>query len=253
MRAVRLFVAASLFLLTTATWAAPPSPPPGNLAQAVATLQVQVAALQAQVNTLTKALNTVNSNTVLQLNGKLSLDNADPAHPIARFNAINVEITNGLGATQTINGLGNLIVGYNETGLLPGNTREDPLVVHTGSHNLVVGEAHRYTSYGGLVAGAANEISGTFASVSGGNGNKARGRHSSVSGGGGNIASGSSASVSGGESNTASGLGSSVSGGERNTASGGPTGNQFGASVSGGYGILLEEGYAWAAGNLKSP
>ena len=44
----------------------------------------------------------------------------------------NLRIVNGLGATETSNGLGNLIVGYNEERTFPGaiNTR-------TGSHNAV--------------------------------------------------------------------------------------------------------------------
>src|SRR5215831_3661523 len=64
----------------------------------------------------------------------------------------NLHIVNGLGATNTRNGLGNLIVGYNEhrqpiglfCGLPSPNTR-------TGSHNVVVGEQLNFSSFGGLV------------------------------------------------------------------------------------------------------
>src|SRR5215471_19962358 len=45
----------------------------------------------------------------------------------------NLRIVNGLGATDTINGLGNLIVSYNE----PRGAGEDR---RTGSHNVIVGE-----------------------------------------------------------------------------------------------------------------
>ncbi len=58
----------------------------------------------------------------------------------------NLRIVNGLGATDTVNGLGNLIVGYNE----PRGTGEDR---RTGSHNVVVGEENNFISFGGLIVG----------------------------------------------------------------------------------------------------
>ena len=91
------------------------------------------------------------------------------------FSGVNVHIVNGTGTTDgTVNGLGNLIVGYNESRDL-GNNR-------TGSHNIVVGDRLNYSSYGGLVVGNFNTISGSYASVSGGYGNTAKGFSSSVSG-----------------------------------------------------------------------
>jgi|RhiMetdeSRZDD1v2_1073273.scaffolds.fasta_scaffold281263_1 hypothetical protein len=77
-------------------------------------------------------------------------------------------IINGLEATDTTNGLGNLIVGYNELRPLSDNVR-------TGSHNVVVGRQNNFSSFGGLVAGAFNEISGEFAAISGGRFNSAIG------------------------------------------------------------------------------
>ncbi len=137
-----------------------------------------------------------------------------------QLSGINLQIVSGSGATDgAINGKGNLIVGYNE------NTGGH---MQTGSHNLIVGSEHTFTSFGGLVAGENNTISGPFASVSGGTLNTASGAEASVSGGQGNTASDDQASVSGGFENTASGLFASVSGGDTNTASG------DGASVSGG-------------------
>src|SRR5262249_20239342 len=82
------------------------------------------------------------------------------------------------GETETTNGLGNLIVGYNESRVFPGG-RDD----RTGSHNVVVGGFNNFSSFGGLVVGVLNEISGEFASVSGGNFNTASGPFASVSGG----------------------------------------------------------------------
>src|SRR5215510_16000104 len=89
----------------------------------------------------------------------------------------NLHIVNGLGATNTINGLGNLIVGYQEH-------RGDGFVdTRTGSHNVIVGRQHNYSSFGGLVVAQFNEISGPWASVSGGTRNIASGFNASVSGG----------------------------------------------------------------------
>jgi hypothetical protein len=176
----------------------------------------------------------------------------------------NLRIVNGMGETETTNGLGNLIVGYNEL------RQEDPdcprilgaqrpcTDTRTGSHNVAVGKENNFSRFGGIIVGLMNETSGDFASVSGGQANAASGTWSAisggtnnttpgfasavsaglrntasgdrsvVSGGGDNITSGPNSSVSGGRDNTASGVISVVSGGENNTASG------IGSVVSGG-------------------
>ena len=91
-----------------------------------------------------------------------------------RFTGCNVQIVNGLDDTETINGAGNLIVGYNEP---PGGFQAPP-PDRTGSHNIVAGKSNNYSSYGGLVVGDSNSISGGFAAVSGGHENTASGDHS---------------------------------------------------------------------------
>jgi hypothetical protein len=126
----------------------------------------------------------------------------------------NLRLVNGLRATATTNGLGNLLVGYNES-------REGENV-RTGSHNVVVGQGHNFSSFGGLVVGRQNEISGAFAAVSGGFDNTASGASAAVSGGIFNRARGASAAVSGGFDNTASANATAVCGGQGNTASGLP-------------------------------
>src|SRR5215471_8646740 len=94
----------------------------------------------------------------------------------------NLRILNGLGATDTINGVGNIIVGYNEE-----RSPECPVFPcineRTGSHNVIVGRGQNFTSFGGLVVAQFNTISGQWASVSGGFGNTASGSVASVSGG----------------------------------------------------------------------
>lgn len=131
-----------------------------------------------------------------------------------RFSGVNVQIVNGTGNTDKKNSLGNLIVGYQEQRSTPEpNDR-------TGSHNIVVGREQNYSSYGGLLAGEHNTLSGVFCSVVGGRSNTAAGAWSSVSGGEENQASTRAGSVSGGFRNAASGARASVSGGCCNDASG---------------------------------
>ena len=92
------------------------------------------------------------------------------------INGANLWITNGLGTTAVVNGLGNLIIGYNES-------RTPAPDVRNGSHNLVVGDKQNYGSYGGILAGYTNSVLAPYAAVSGGENNTASGLNSSVSGG----------------------------------------------------------------------
>ena len=101
---------------------------------------------------------------------------------------------------EKLTGLGNLVIGYNErTRVGPPFPRE----VRTGSHNLVVGERHSYTSVAGVVAGYSNRVTGSHASITAGTDNVASGQFSSVSGGHLNQAVGVAASVSGGDDRSA--------------------------------------------------
>jgi len=90
----------------------------------------------------------------------------------------NFHVRNGTGATAgAVNGLGNLVIGYNEA-RSTGATR-------TGSHNVVVGSEHDYSAAGGLVVGFRNAVSGDFAAVTGGQGNTASGAAAAIGGGSG--------------------------------------------------------------------
>ncbi|TNE43109.1 MAG: hypothetical protein EP343_34450 [Deltaproteobacteria bacterium] len=173
----------------------------------------------------------------------------DPTARKVTFDNVNVHIENGLQKTASVNGRGNLIVGYHETG---GQSR-----TRTGSHNIILGPEHSYSSYGSFVAGKNNQSTGAHASVLGGQDNLAEGEMSTVVGGNLNKTygpessilggqnnqtgapkdkfSGQYGAVSGGERNIAVGLFSSVSGGIQNVAEG------IDSSVSGG-----EQNTAWS-------
>ena len=131
-----------------------------------------------------------------------------------RFTGVNLQIVDGSGDTAgATNSLGNFIVGYNGDAIGSPNDR-------SGSHNLIVGDEHTYSSFGGFVAGSGNTISGQQASVTGGQTNSASGPNSSICGGIANRAIGRNSSVSGGRLNVATAESSSISGGLQNRASG---------------------------------
>jgi hypothetical protein len=160
--------------------------------------------------------------------------------PTIQFYGVNVQVVNGEGKTSSTNGEGNLVVGYDEKA---GN--------QTGSHDLVLGTAQSFTSFGGIVAGYENDVSGEYASASGGYGNFAVGSYSSVSGGISNLTGSEYASISGGKLNDADGEAASISGGGKNeiledgrgSISGGQNnrllGHEFG-SIQGGYTNTVE-------------
>jgi hypothetical protein len=213
---------------------APPTPPP--LEQQVATLENTVAALQAQVTDLQSAL--AAAHDVLALSPYVTVD---AGMNLVRFAGVNIQLVNGTGQTDTVNGRGNLIIGYDlprtngtyfcctsfcSDGQYPDQetceaTGQTWAVSHkTGSHYLVIADRNNYAQYGGLVVGTYNTSTGPAASVTGGRENTASGHYASVSGGEWNAASGFFASVSGGDRNTASGSCAHVSGGYQHSATG---------------------------------
>ena len=206
------------------------------------------------------------------LNGVLSIETLNGAKTV-RLTGVNLQVVNGLNRTDTVNGTGNLIVGYDEANTF--TTKPICSIAHsiaglelndeaaclsaggifsvqqkTGSHNLVMGLANGYSSFGGIVsgrfnyinemfaaavAGVDNRASGRFSGIFGGQGHltqesgttvlggigaQARGHLATVVGGAGNVATGENATVTGGERNTASGRTSYAAGGLINTASG---------------------------------
>jgi len=120
----------------------------------------------------------------------------------------NLMITNGGNSFDELNGKGNLVIGAKE-------------VTQAGTHNIVLGDTHTFSSSGGLVLGRNNTISGKSSAVTGGENNIASGRYSAVSGGFGNEASGDDSTVTAGQYNIASNNGATVSGGTDNTANNG--------------------------------
>ena len=216
-------------------------------------LQAQLSALQSQqadLNTLRQQVDllkaevkALKANTVLDLNGYLGFDVSN-GYPTALFRGINVQIVNGTGDTQTVNGMGNLVVGYNRSsngafscsigaadsqGACAGIGGVWAQSHKGGSHNIVGGDFNNYSSWGGLVLGLENSLSAPYAAIIAG----AR-----------NHAGASFASISGGSYNTANGIYSSVSAGFANRASG-----EF-STVGGGANRVAPAKHSWTAGTL---
>jgi len=198
------------------------------------------------------------------------------AHTVA-FAGVNVFVQSGSGYTDdnttgalgdasgAITGLGNLIIGYDES-VGP----DDKM----GAHNLIVGFGHSYSDFGGLISGynnvmdapagavlggQSNAVSSDFAVVVGGYSGAADAPYSVVTGGYYNDATSDYSVVTGGHYNEASGDYSVVSGGSYNAASGskstvsGGSYNEAAASdsaVSGGRGGVTAHIYSTIGGGM---
>jgi hypothetical protein len=226
-----------------------------SLAASIVALQSRVEALDArvadQISTiavLQSRLDDVETSGVMALSPYILVDEiTDERGPLVRLSGVNLQLVNGEGYTDSVNGLGNLIIGYDEVDTdAPASDAKcsDGLYVEqegcegagevwstshkSGSHYLVTGLSNNYSQYGGIVAGSFNFANGAFSTVTGGYQNVASGEVSSVSGGRENVADGEASSVSGGVRNVAYGENSSVSSGFNNSAS------SYASSVSGG-------------------
>lgn len=214
--------------------------------------QGKINALESDLALQSRDLSVIEKNPVLDL-GSYILVSKDERGPLVRLSGVNVQIVNGDEKEETgsINGLGNLIIGYDEAN--PANTlafqhcsigqfdNQDSCIagdgvwsnsLKSGSHNLVLGSENSYSSFGGLVGGHRNFITGDYASVLSGYGN---------------VAGGESSGVLGGTINDAHGVQSVIAGGSHNKV------DQLNSSIGGGASVLLDTRFdfaSWAAGSL---
>ena len=107
-----------------------------------------------------------------QLLSCVIFDSANQSFIVENCNLI---VRNGVGDTQSQNGSGNIIIGYNEDAF--GNKDRG------GSHNLVIGAEHQYSAYGGLVIGENHQINNPYASITGGRDNRVSASHATIGGG----------------------------------------------------------------------
>ena len=92
----------------------------------------------------------------------LASDEID-GQPAVVVESANLHVRNG--DSSEINGRGNLILGYN-------GPPEEGSADRTGSHNLVIGDGHSYTSHHGLVHGVDHRVEAPGAAIIGGEENR---------------------------------------------------------------------------------
>lgn len=97
-----------------------------------------------------------------------------PGYKTLRVTGANLQVVNGLGSTDTTNGLGNLIVGYNES---PGTCNR------VGSHNIIDGYNNDYTSYGSIIISNSSISNAEYAGIIGGYSNTNNAAQTFIGGG----------------------------------------------------------------------
>jgi hypothetical protein len=129
-------------------------------AKAVRRETASATSADARIQALENRVKALEQNPVLALSTVLELEGAASACKTVRIKG-NLQIVNGLGRTNTTNGCGNLIIGYNEP---PPSSSGWP-GTRTGSHNLILGRFHSHASYAGLLSGEMNLTSASAPSA----------------------------------------------------------------------------------------
>lgn len=240
---------------------------------AVGALEERVAQLEAAQTTVEdheSRISQVESNTVLELDGYLAFDpdasGQGEARPEAVFTGVNLRVRNGTGLSEYSNGLGNIIIGYMRYREWAYSIFSEPICSlgtlinrddcvangevwseehDSGSHNLIIGDGHRYSQHSSVIVGSHNTSLNAFTAVFGLD-NSALGAQAHVFGGWRNTASGSRSAVLGGRGNRAQGIAATVSGGLSNGASG------ENSSIAGGWGNSALGPYSSVSGGLRN-
>lgn len=176
--------------------------------------------LQAQINRL-RAQNAQQQLAIQQLQNLLSCVIKIGNDVI--LEGCNLHIRNAQGQTDTTDDTGNLIIGYNEDLTIGDGS------LRTGSHNLVIGMDHRYTSWGTIVHGTGHHTSNTNSAAIGGSFNRPQGVGSVIVSGSENVVTSNHAVIVGGTFNDAGGSHSVITGGESNST------HAYGTLISGGF------------------
>ena len=100
-----------------------------RMSQELADTRLQLTATQAEVAE-------IKDNTVLELDGLLRLTQDQNGFSTVRLSGVNLQVVNGEGVTDSINGLGNVVIGY--------NTNNESFIDRQGSHNIILGDDQAY-------------------------------------------------------------------------------------------------------------
>ena len=91
---------------------------------------------RSELATTQAELAVIKSNTVLGLDGLLQLTQDANGFNTVLFSGANVQVINGNGATDSSNGLGNIVIGYNKS--------NEVFIDRNGSHNIILGDEQTY-------------------------------------------------------------------------------------------------------------
>ena len=174
-----------------------------NLGSTMTTMDTTMGMMQGTLGTLDTELEALDT-LATPLFDYVSVDaSSDEIY----FVGANINIHSGSGETSdggSPTGLGNLVIGYNEDAT--DVAASYPISDKSGSHNLVVGMGHSYTSTGGFVSGKVNRITGPDSAILGGRENEISGASGAISGGRDNeISGGHYGVIAGGDGNEISG------------------------------------------------
>ena len=178
-------------------------------------------AMVTTTSTLTGAINELVARAA-QLEAKLAALEAKTA-PLTTsgtnvyFTGVNVHIRNNKGSSESRNGTGNLVIGYDESYY----GESSPTPHNLGSHCLIIGTIHLYPYHLCIAVGRRHVFNENCGYALAGHFHILHGGHGTICGGQGHYVGGTFSSVSGGSSNTAIDLCSVVSGSANKGASNG--------------------------------
>lgn len=113
------------------------------LAEQLEATNEQVLRLREELAQTQSELAALQQNTVLQLDDIVAFRYDADGLPTVVVSGVNLQVVNGSHMTGAVNGVGNVILGYNERGSTAAS--------HDGSHNLVLGDEQAYPATGQLV------------------------------------------------------------------------------------------------------
>jgi hypothetical protein len=158
-------------------------------------LEARVAALETLLAGVTRGVDPISNADTLLLTG------------------MNLQVVNGSGSTNSENRVGNVIIGYNLD-----STANPSSSDKRGSHNLVIGDGHKYTQSSGIVSGHDSYLNNDYSVILGGYGHLVDGASAGVIGGHDSLNQGDFAVIVGGTFNAVDGTSSFVGGGTENSA-----------------------------------
>lgn len=114
-----------------------------QLIEEVRDMRSELADTRAELAATRAELAVLKNNTVLGLDGLVTLTRDANGFETVRFSGVNLQLVNGEDVTDSLNGLGNVVIGY--------NNHDDIFSDRLGSHNIILGDDQAYPDTAELV------------------------------------------------------------------------------------------------------